>query len=468
MKDAFLNFMDAAPNDAKNLVKEAIRGNTKVLKYAHANYNMNELAQVLLPNEHEKVASEEEDTRQKVFVVDKTMPHDKLIKLCDEVPGLARNLNRSGVSILDLRDPSDIVNKVKHYEDFKFFDTPNEGGLYLVYMRTGEAKKAAVFPKVETNAHKENPSLAATPEVDKRERADMFCQWAQPDQNRYKTLVVFRDGSYCYTNHLISNKLGASVASVVDFLGPIMELKPKVGDRGIWITKWGGGYESTPCVTIDAIYSKGSTTRYSVFGWNGVDMVSQSMSSDLTSPHVQSHSKTVIMPSTAKFFKVTDMVPSNKLVTKFEELSNFVKESSDGYSISKNGGFYKLDNGEEFTYHDFIAKTAEDLNVSCGDIDALVNYLDKSAADSVEFLLEKNAQPVAQPAAKPQPKPKPEGDSSQSLQQIITGQQKIINQLLKERGQIAPPSPGVEGAGAAPDAGQPAPAQPQAPESGAD
>ena len=472
-KDAFLNFVDAIPNNAKELVKEAILKNPVILNYTVNSYDMTELKEALRPR-LTKVAEEAPNTRS-AFLLDKTAtPHETLVKACKRFPKVAKELNSNGVAILDLRTPSEIINKIQHRDDSKFFDTPNEGGLYLVYLRNGEAKKALVIPKI-YDISSNVDRFERTTESDPRQEKDPDETWIQPDEIGAETLILFNDKKYSLTKRFLATKIPGTLADGKDLLEKIEDRNPKLGDSGVWVYTRAGAFESTTKFTINRIFTKGATTRYEATSSRGDMMfISQSMNSNLEVPHCIKESKTLILPPSAVFVPTSDSVPSEYLMKSGTEMHQLRKESSVGGEIHQVGTQFRYRafglQSELLGPNDFIVKMANDLSLDCDEIEEIVDRMLKSGSEDLGFdlvsRLEKFAQPAA-PAATPAP-PAPPGMDPSMVSEMVdpaTGQVAVPPGMASGP---APVSPGMMQPGPVPSPAMGAPMGAMPPQPGMD
>jgi hypothetical protein len=229
IQDAFLNFLDELPNDAKKAVADTFKSSVSCLKYAAENYDMQDIIQALTfrpESTQEKTASE--TSSKKVFVLSKDRnTHEELVKICEVFPTVAKDLNNHGVSILDLRRADEIVNRVQRAEDYRFFTAPNEGGLFRVFLKNGESKPALVFPKVN-----------ALHWVNQRGG-----NWDSTEDLLETFLVVFEDGSYTFAKKMMANKIPVNKNQLNELVTSLTNTNPGIGDKGTWVTHNGGSLE---------------------------------------------------------------------------------------------------------------------------------------------------------------------------------------------------------------------------------
>ena len=397
-EDAYLNFLDEVPNNIKDYYLNYIKTSEDTLQYLINNYDIKEVQRALTFRKEAQV----EKTQPGVFVVSKeTLPKATLIKLCQKFPEVARDINSLGVSVLDMRSPSDIINRVQRWENYRFFDSPNEGGIYRIHMKDGQVKNALVFPNI--NKHSWSNTRGGN--------------WETADELKETFLVVFLDGGYCYTKHMLANKLPMTREQIKETSQALAKAAPELGDRGAWMYRAGGSYNATPCVDVTRIVIKNATTRYFTAGVED-KVVSQSMDATSQRLFVSRSTNLVTIPSSAIFLKLTHEIPAKELLKTFDDLKYFIKESGDNNLcvLEKKGSFYVLNNSESEPGINMIAKIANDLSVPLNEAIDLVKAVDASEDFSYTFMLEKEAAD-AKKDSKKEPKKDAKKDSKSNGKQ---------------------------------------------------
>jgi hypothetical protein len=302
---------------------------------------------------HEKFKS---PTKGNVLVADKNTKSTKLKEMFGDEAGHAYSIIRvKGFYAKDYRKETGAV--IETPDRSIQMEEPGHSGLYRVYLSNGSAEIALVLcnpiPVHDTwGPHK----------FDKKNHTNEG-RGSYGKHHKKSWLVVFKDGRYCETHHLMAEPVLSTHAECEKFIGN--GSTPRSADKGFLLSTTGLAFRATSCEYVDRV-SEANGRKILQMAGTKVTLDPSMRGKTILFPANQN---ALIVPSNYKFIKVTDRMDANEICNEprgaFKHIEGKMKTAGalSIHVVGKADGFYVGRGGPALTKAAALKEVAETYDI---------------------------------------------------------------------------------------------------------